>query len=241
MDRPVQGPPTPMTTSGDAGIQRQVRRAGVVDAREGDAALLNEPVLVVNQKAKLLGVNAEYEVYNQHGQRLGAFREVDQRLIRKAMGGGGQHGTHRFQVVDTNGRVLIALHRPAMIVKSRMTVVGAGGGQGQIVQKNTGLFGKVRFNLESNCQVVGSINAEDWHEWDFNIQDTAGTEIARVTKTWAGWVKERFTKADNYVVQIHRPLEEPLRSLTVAAALAIDTALKQGNPTSGTRRRRRYD
>jgi hypothetical protein len=29
------------------------------------------------------------------------------------------------------------------------------------------------------------------------------------------------------VVQIHRPLEEPLRSRVIAAALAVDTALKQ--------------
>ena len=36
-----------------------------------------------------------------------------------------------------------------------------------------------------------------------------------------------FTTADNYVVQIHRPLEEPLRSLVVPAALSVDTALKQ--------------
>jgi hypothetical protein len=28
-------------------------------------------------------------------------------------------------------------------------------------------------------------------------------------------------------VQIHRPLEEPLRSLVIAAALCVDTALKQ--------------
>jgi hypothetical protein len=37
----------------------------------------------------------------------------------------------------------------------------------------------------------------------------------------------RFTTADNYVVQIHRPLGEPMRSLVVASALSIDTALKQ--------------
>ena len=36
-----------------------------------------------------------------------------------------------------------------------------------------------------------------------------------------------FTTADNFVVQIHRPLEEPLRSLVVASACAIDAALKQ--------------
>ncbi|HEV3365367.1 MAG TPA: Scramblase, partial [Acidimicrobiia bacterium] len=33
--------------------------------------------------------------------------------------------------------------------------------------------------------------------------------------------------ADNYVVQIHRPLEEPLRTLVVASAVSVDTALKQ--------------
>lgn len=222
-------------------IQRQVHRSGIVGPAQGvDDALLSEPVLVVNQKAKLLGVNAEYDVYDQHGRRIGACREVDQRLIRKAMGAGGQHATHRFQVVDASGRVIISLNRPAMIFKSKMMVVGANGAQGQIVQKNTGILRKVRFHLESGGQVLGSINAESQRAWDFNIQDAAGNEIARITKTWAGWAKERFTKADNYVVQIHRPLEEPLRSLVIAAALAVDTALKQGDPTKGSGHRRRY-
>jgi len=53
------------------------------------------------------------------------------------------------------------------------------------------------------------------------------TEVARITKTWEGLAKTMFTTADNYVVQIHRPLEEPLRSLVVAAAVSVDTALKQ--------------
>ena len=35
------------------------------------------------------------------------------------------------------------------------------------------------------------------------------------------------TAADNIVVQIHRQLEEPLRSLVVASALCVDVALKQ--------------
>ena len=59
-------------------------------------------------------------------------------------------------------------------------------------------------------------------------------EVARITKTWAGLAKEMFTKGDKYVVQIHRPLEEPLRSLVISAAVAVDTVLKQG----GDRRNR---
>jgi uncharacterized protein YxjI len=157
------------------------------------------------------------------------------------MGGGGPSGTHRFQIVDMNNRVLISLTRPATVIRSKMTVVGVNGTHGQINQKNTGLFGKVRFSLDSDGHVLGSINAESWQAWDFNIQDTTGSEIARITNTWAGWAKERFTKADNYVVQIHRPLEEPLRSLVIAAALAVDTALKQGNPTRGSGGTRRFN
>ena len=36
-----------------------------------------------------------------------------------------------------------------------------------------------------------------------------------------------FTTADNYVVQIHQRMPEPLNTLIVASALSIDTALKQ--------------
>jgi hypothetical protein len=76
-----------------------------------------------------------------------------------------------------------------MLLKSKMTVVGANGTQGEIVQKTLGVIGKVRFSLESGGQALGSINAEDWQEWDFSIQDAAGAEMARISKTWAGWAK----------------------------------------------------
>jgi hypothetical protein len=59
------------------------------------------------------------------------------------------------------------------------------------------------------------------------MQDDAGQEIARITKTWEGLAKTMFTTADNYVVQIHQPLSQPLLSLVVASALGVDTALKQ--------------
>ena len=54
-----------------------------------------------------------------------------------------------------------------------------------------------------------------------------GTEVGRITKTWEGLAKTLFTTADNYMVQFDHTLEDPLRSLVVAAALCIDTALKQ--------------
>ena len=76
-------------------------------------------------------------------------------------------------------------------------------------------------------QTIGSINAENWRAWNFSIKDHTGVEVARITKTWEGLATTLFTAADNFVVQIHRPLDEPLRSLVVASALCVDVALKQ--------------
>ena len=238
-DPPVGGPPAPTIQRAGVTVQQPVRRAGLGPNPHTDGvALFTEPVLVVNQKAKLFEVKAEYAVYDQHGRQIGAVREVGRSMMRKAMGPPDRNATHRFQVVDQSGRVLMALTRPANLLKSKMIVASGDGTQiGQIVQKNLGIFGFVHFRLESGGQLLGSLNAEGRAAWDFNIQDATGTEIARITKTWAGLAKEWFTKADKYVVEIHRPLEDPLRSLVVAAALAVDTALKQESDWSNRRSR----
>jgi uncharacterized protein YxjI len=65
--------------------------------------------------------------------------------------------------------------------------------------------------------------------WNFSIKDAADTEVARITKTWQGLARAAFTNADNYVVQVHAPLQEPFRSLVVAAAVSVDTALSQAS------------
>ena len=44
--------------------------------------------------------------------------------------------------------------------------------------------------------------------------------IGRITKTWEGLARTAFTTADHYVVQIHKELQDPLRSLVVASALS---------------------
>jgi uncharacterized protein YxjI len=186
-------------------------------------------VLVVNQKAKIFELTNEYAVFDRDANQIGAVRQVGQSAARKALRmltSLDQYLTHRLEIVDMGGKVLLKLTRPAKVLKSRVVVEDATGREiGQIVQQN--VIGKIRFSLEAGGQAYGSINAENWRAWNFNIQDQSGMEVVRITKTWEGLAKTLFTTADNYVVQIHRPLDDPLRSLVVAASLAVDTALKQ--------------
>ena len=210
-------------------MRRDVQQAGGAKLGPGGGTVFTEPVLVVNQKAKLIEINNEYAIYDQNARQIAAVREVGQSGLKKAvrlLSSYDQFLTHKLQVVDMNGTPLLALTRPAKVMKSRIVVEDPAGREiGQIVQQN--VFGKVRFGLESGGHQWGLIQGENWRAWNFAILDHTGTEVARITKTWEGLAKTMFTTADNYVVQIHRPLEAPLRSLVVAAALSVDTALKQ--------------
>src|SRR3954469_6685075 len=77
IDPPVGGSPVPAANRASKKVQRQLRGIHVSDgAQPGGAALFNERLLVINQKAKLFEVNAEYGVYDKDGRQLAAAREV---------------------------------------------------------------------------------------------------------------------------------------------------------------------
>ena len=195
----------------------------------GGGGVLTEPILVVNQKAKLIELNNQYSVFDQHGKQIAAVNQVGQSTAKKVMrlvSSLDQFMTHKLQVTDVTGAVVLQITRPAKVMKSTVIVSDANDREiGRVVQRN--MIGKINFGLEANGQQLGAIKAENWRAWNFRIEDAAGQEIARVTKTFEGLAKTMFTTADNYVLQIEQRAAEPLNSLVVASALSIDTALKQ--------------
>jgi hypothetical protein len=217
------GPPSPDK------IREQQRRAGVGQVGQGGGTLFTEPVLVVNQKVKLIEMANEYLVFDQHGNQLGSVAEIGQSALKKAvrfLSSYDQFLTHRLEVRDAHHQPVLMLTRPAKVFKSRIVVQRPNGAPvGEITQDN--MIGKIRFSFLVNGEPVGGIQAENWRAWNFAITDHTGAELGRITKTWEGLAKTMFTTADNYVVQVHRPLPDPLASLVVASALTVDTALKQ--------------
>jgi uncharacterized protein YxjI len=216
-------PPQPAAVQAPAQPASASQHASV-----GGPSLYDQPVLVVSQKTKLIELTNEYAVFDAQGQQIGAVVEIGQSNLKKAvrfLSSVDQFLTHRLEVRDASGPVLV-LTRPAKIMKSRVQVTRPDASPiGEIVQAN--VFGKIRFDLVAAGQLVGAIQAENWRAWNFAITDAAGTEVARITKTWEGLARTLFTTADNYVVHVHRPLSEPLASMVIASALTVDTALKQ--------------
>lgn len=190
---------------------------------------LTEQRIFVSQKRKFIELTNEYAVFGADGAQIGAVTEIGQSGVKKAMRfltSLDQFMTHSVQINDSVGRTILVLTRPAKVFKSTMIVSDAHGAEiGRLVQRN--VFGKIRFGMESGGVEIGSLNAENWRAWDFAVQDGSGVEVARITKKWEGLLTTMFTTADNYLVDIHAPLADPMRSLVVAAALTVDTALKQ--------------
>ncbi|MFE2383851.1 phospholipid scramblase-related protein [Streptomyces misionensis] len=220
----------PQQQAADPRVQRQVQQqAGVVSNATGGGTLFTEPVLVVNQKAKLIEVTNEYKVMDQHGREIGSVTEIGQGVLKKILrfvSSLDQFMTHKLEIRDAYGQPQLVLTRPAKFFKSRVIVTRPDGSPvGEIVQQN--MIGKINFAMNADGRQVGAIKAENWRAWNFAIIDHADNEVARITKTWEGLAKTLFTSADNYVLQIHYQLPEPLLSLVVATALTVDTALKQ--------------
>lgn len=215
-----------------AGVPQQHAAPQQAPAQQGvpgGGSLFNQQVLVVNQKAKLIELTNEYSVFDQEGNTVGSVVQVGQSAARKVLrfvSSIDQYLTHRLEIRDAYGQPQLLLTRPAKFIKSRVIVQRPDGQPvGEIVQQNA--IGKINFAMTVNGQQVGAIKAENWRAWNFAIVDHNDAEIARITKTWEGLAKTMFTTADNYVLQIHYQLPEPLLSLVVATALTVDTALKQ--------------
>ncbi|MBA2272808.1 MAG: scramblase [Actinobacteria bacterium] len=192
--------------------------------------LLTADKLVVSQKAKLIELVNQYSIHDGEGGELGFIQQEGQSKKRKALRfvtNVDQFLTLRLSVYDSDENKLLQITRSAKLFKSKLRVEdGSGRAVGGIVQKN--VFGKIRFDLIGpQDQTLGQIKAENWRAWDFSIVDASDKEVGRIDKKFVGVLKAAFTPADNYLVDIDPSLSGDLRLLTIAAAAAVDTALKQ--------------
>jgi uncharacterized protein YxjI len=190
------------------------------------ASLLAEPVLIVRQKLKLVELRNRYGVFDRQGRQIGAVEQVTQSPLAFL--------ARLFTSWDVALPMLLEIRGPAgpelLVTKPwftwRCQVSRADGVPlGQIVKQVR--LGKARFALlDPRGAALGEVRAENWRAKDFSVRDGGGQQVARVTKKWAG-LRELFTDADTYVVEVSPAAVDPLRSLAVASCLVIDTIMKQ--------------
>jgi uncharacterized protein YxjI len=190
--------------------------------------LLQRDRMVVDQKTKLFEMRNQYRIYDEQATLIGSIEQVSQSWFTFiARLGTGLDVTLpvTLEIREADGQAVLVLKKPWF----RMTLFVSrpdGSPLGSIRKKIR--LGKARFLLSDPAGTeVGTVAAKNWRAKNFAITDLNLQPVAEVTKEWKGLATELFTDADRYAVSLQPGTADPLRSLAVAAALAIDLIMKQ--------------
>lgn len=190
--------------------------------------LLDLSTLVVEQKRKFFEMRNQYRIFDESGELAGTVQQVNQSPFAVIA----RFGTDldvalptSLEIADPAGTTVLRMDKPWFRRTFRVSR-GDGIVAGHI--SKTFRLGKARFVITDSIGTeIGEVRAENWRARDFAVLDTSGYEVARTTKKWRGLATEMFTDADTYVVSLGAHVSEPMRSLALAATLAIDVVLKQ--------------
>jgi uncharacterized protein YxjI len=190
-------------------------------------SVLAQQVLIVKQKLKLVELRNEYAVLDQHGRQIGAVLQATQSplaFMARLFTSWDVTLPITLHILGPGTVPELIVHKPWFTWRCQ---VARPDGQpiGQITKQVR--LGRARFTLlDPRGAQLGEVRAQSWRAKDFSVLDGAGQPIARVTKRWAG-LRELFTDADTYVVEVSPSAVDPLRSLAVATCLVIDVVMKQ--------------
>ncbi len=140
--------------------------------------LLDHDHIVINQKAKVIELTAEYAIRDVEGGDVGMIRQEGQSKMKKLarfVSSLDQFMTHALSVYQADGAKVLEITRPRKIMKSTVQVAdGTGAPLGTIRQQN--MIGKINFGLHDVAeQKIGEIRAENWRAWNFSIVGRSGT------------------------------------------------------------------
>ena len=188
------------------------------------AALFTAPVLLVEQPHQLYANEGHYEVLDEQGHPL-AF--VNEHMT--PWHGHGPHRPHRFTIYDPHGQPLLNLDKPWDRGRPYIHVSGPHGEPyGSIVQDRKFMGSRFRLN-DPRGHRVAEIRG-DWNGWDFTITDSAGIEVACISKEHPGLNNGFFTTEDRYALEFAYDLPWPLRRLILGAAITVDVLLHEREP-----------
>jgi uncharacterized protein YxjI len=190
-------------------------------------SLLAQPVLIVKQRLKLIELRNEYAVLDQQGRQIGAVFQATQSplaFMARLFTSWDVTLPITLHILGPGTVPELVVHKPWFTWRCRVTRPD-GQPLGEITKQVR--LGRARFTLlDPRGAQLGEVRANNWRAKDFSVLDGAGQPIARVTKKWAG-LRELFTDADTYVVEVSPTAVDPLRSLAVATCLVIDVVMKQ--------------
>lgn len=169
----------------------------------------------------ILDPNTNQVIMNCREEKLGIFTKMLRFSDYKRM------TPFEVTIRTPDGAPVLTVKRGVSIFLSKVDVLNENSERvGGFKQKFFSIGGAFSV-LGSNDQIVCELKGK-WTSWEFTFK-SGDFELAKVSKKWAGFGKELFTSADNYMLQISDqvPADNPVRMLIVGAVMCIDLVLKE--------------
>ena len=192
--------------------------------------LLNRNLYFVKEHLGIFKAANNYDIYDPESnqiimvcreENLGFFTKIFRFSDYKRM------TPFDIEIRTEAGQKILSIKRGVSFFLSKVSVYDEKDNLvGLFKQKFFSIGGKFDV-LDNNENVVCTLKGK-WTSWDFKFMKD-NVELAHVAKKWAGFGKELFTSADNYMLQINDqvPADNPVRILILAAVMCIDMVLKE--------------
>ena len=191
--------------------------------------VLNKNTFLVKEHVGMLKAANNYDVLDPNTEELLlTCREDNLGLFTKMLRFSDYKRMTPFDITikSADGEILLRVRRGVSVFFSMVEVFN---GKDECIGyfKQRLSFGG-KFDVLDSNQTVQCTLKGDWASWEFNFSKD-GIHFAQVSKKWAGFSREIFTSADNYILIISDKIPEnnPIRLLIVAAVFCIDMVLKE--------------
>ncbi len=182
----------------------------------------------IDEKVNFFKFENAYKIYDDNARQIGSIKQkltAGQKFLRlllnKAM------LPFLLEIKDTDEVLQASISRGWTFFMSKIVIHDAHGHAIAHVNQKFKFFKPTFKIFDVNARQIAEITG-DWKAWNFVIKDANGNQIGVITKKWAGAVKEIFTSADKYNVNIEPQFSNNENKIAIlASAITIDMVLKE--------------
>ena len=184
----------------------------------------------IDEKVNYFKFENAYKIYNDKGENIGAVvqklsagQKILRLFVKKAM------LPFLLEIKNNNNELEASISRGWTFFMSKIIIKNAQGIQVGSIQQKFKIF-KPTFKIFNAYNIIVAEITGDWKAWNFVIKDPSNVQIGAISKKWAGAMKEIFTTADKYNVNIDPNYSNKENKIAIlSGAITIDMILKESN------------
>lgn len=182
----------------------------------------------IDEKVNFFKFENSYQIFNEKGENIGAIKQkltTGQKLLRLLLNK--SILPFLLEIKNSNDGLEVSISRGWTFFMSKIYIKDAEGITLGIIQQKF-KFLKPTFKIfNPSDRLIAEISG-DWKAWNFSIYDPSKNQIGTISKKWGGAMKEIFTSADKYNVNISQNCSSEEEKIAIlSGAITIDMVLKE--------------